>query len=430
MDKSRLPVIACGTRTPFLDSGGDYSPLMSHELASEALRGTLARSGLDPARIGMVMAGTVVHEVETSNVAREAMIGAGLPATIPACTTSMAGLSATASVTSLADMIRLGRIEAGLAAGTETFSDVPLRLSPALRRGAMRLRQNGSAATALRLLASLRPRDLLPVMPSGGDHTTGMTMGACTEVMVRATGVRRKDSDAFALRSHQLATRAAGLLQQDIVPVTVAASGRHVTHDNTPRPDCSLASLAKLTPVFDREHGIITAGTASRFTDGAAALLLTSAALAEREGLEALAVVSDHVFAGVGDLAGEMLFGPAVSIPRLLRRNRLTVADIGVWELHEAFAAQILANQACLASAAFADRYHDGWVAGEIPLERLNTWGGSLALGNPFAATGIRLLVTAARRLRAERQRYAVVSSCAGGGLGAAVLLENPDFAG
>lgn len=416
--------IVCGSRTPFLDSGGAYSPLMSYELAAHAIRGVLSRSDIDPDTLGMVMAGTVVHEVETSNVAREAMLAAGIAATVPACTTSMAGLSATVSATSLCDMIRLGRIDAGIAVGTETFSDIPLRLSRTLRRGAMQLRQDRSPASVLRLLAQLRPRDVLPVMPSGGDFTTGMTMGECTEITLKHWGITRAASDAFAVRSHELALAALaeGLLQQDIDAIDV--DGTRVSDDNTPRVTCTLASLAKLKPVFDHSNGVITAGSASRFTDGAAAVLLSSEAYATQHHLTPLACVRDYAFAGVHDIGSEMLLGPAASIPRLLAKHQLSVDDIGVWELHEAFAAQILANQAALGSDEFAQRYHGGWVAGRIPDARLNAWGGSLALGNPFAATGMRLLMTAARRLHAEHARYAVVSSCAGGGLGAAVLLE------
>jgi acetyl-CoA acyltransferase len=397
---------------------------MSYELAAYAIRGVLARSDIDPKLLGMVMAGTVVHEVETSNVAREAMLAAGIASTVPACTTSMAGLSATASVTSLCDMISLGRINAGIAVGTETFSDIPLRYSPTLRRGAMQLRQDSSPASVMRLISQLRPRDLLPVMPSGGDFTTGMSMGECTEVMIKHWGVTRAASDAFTVRSHALTLQAivAGHLQPDIDAIEVG--GSLVRADNSPRANCSLELLAKLKPVFDKATGIITAGTASRFTDGAAAVLLSTEAFAAEHDLTPLACVRDYVFAGVRDIASEMLLGPAASIPRLLAKHQLSIADIGVWELHEAFAAQILANQAALDSPEFAQHNHDGWVAGQIPLERLNAWGGSLALGNPFAATGTRLLMTAARRLHAENARFAVVSSCAGGGLGTAVLLE------
>jgi acetyl-CoA acyltransferase len=179
--------------------------------------------------------------------------------------------------------------------------------------------------------------------------------------------------------------------------------------------------------VFDREHGVITAGNASRFSDGAGAVLIGSRDWARRRGLRELAVIRDYQLTGVDSLQEEMLLGPAMSIPRLLGRNQLGFDDVDVWEIHEAFATQVLINRQCMASSAFVrERLGEGLPHGEIPLERLNAWGGSLSLGNPFAATGVRLLLTAAQRLRVTGQRYAVVSTCAGGGLGAALLLEHP----
>lgn len=423
-----LPVLVRGVRTPFLDSGGAYSPLMSYELGAKAIAGLVEKAGIDSACIDMVALGTVVQEIETSNVAREAMLAAGLPATTPAYTLTMAGLSPNIAVGTLCDMIALGRIEVGIAGGTETFSDPPLRASQPLRRALMKLNRDRSARAVFGVLKSLRPRDLLPELPSGTDFTTRKTMGACTEAMVKRFGVGRQASDAFAARSHQLAVEAwnEGRFDEDIVPVQVPGTTRLVSRDDSMRDDASVEKLARLKPVFEPDGGIVTAGNSSRLTDGAAAVLLTSLAAARRLKLEPQAVVRDYVLAGVSDLHTEMLLGPAVSIPRLLQRNGLKVSDVDVWELHEAFASQILANQACLGSDSFMlEKLGLEQAPGAIPLERLNIWGGSLALGNPFAATGARLLITAARRLQQNRQRYAVVSSCAGGGLGAAILLEN-----
>lgn len=426
----RLPVILRGARTPFMETAGAYARLMSYELGGRAIAGLVEKTGIDAARVDVVAMGTVVHEVETTNVARECMLNAGLPSTIPAFTLSMAGLSPNVAVGTVCDMIALGRAELAIAGGTETFSDPPLRARQALRRGLMKLNQDPSAKNALRVLGTLRPRDLLPEMPSASDFTTKMTMGACTEAMVKKFGVARQDSDRYAARSHALAVQAweQGRYAEDIVPVQVQGRGEPVTRDDSMRPDTNAEKLARLKPVFDRESGIVTAGNASRLTDGAGALLLSSLGAARRLKLEPQAVVRDYVLAGVDDLFSEMLLGPAMAIPKLLQRNGLSMDDIDVWELHEAFASQILANQACLASADFAREVHGlSQAFGAIPEDKLNTWGGSLALGNPFAATGVRLLTTATRRLQQEKKRYAVVSSCAGGGLGAAILLENAD---
>lgn len=428
MSQLNKVVLVAGARTPFLDSGGAFSSLMTYQLAAQSIAGLVRKTGVDVERIGMVTMGTVLHEIETSNVARESMLTAGLPATIPAYTTSMAGLSASIGFANLCDMIALGRMDAAIAGGVESFSDIPIRFSQTIRRAAMKVRQDGSARNVLKLLAALRPRDLLPEMPTGTDFTTRKVMGVCAEAMVRKFAVSRADCDAFTEQSHQraIAAIAQGRYADEIVPVDVPGLKTPVMADNTPRSDCTMSKLVRMKPIFDKSRGVITAAGSSRFTDGSAALLLTSQQAAKSMGLEPKAVVVDYQFSAVKDLETEMLLGPAVTIPRLLSRRGLTMSDIGVWELHEAFAAQILVNLACLSRPKFAAEYHGGQVPGTIALDRLNAWGGSLALGNPFAATGMRLLSTAAARLQVEGHRYAVVSSCAGGGLGAAILLENP----
>ncbi|MEK6789659.1 MAG: thiolase family protein [Pseudomonadota bacterium] len=425
----RLPVILAGARTPFLDSAGLYAELMSYELGAHALRGLLDRAGVDPATIELVIMGTVLHEVETTNVAREAMLAAGMPSRIPAYTVAMAGISPNVGVMNLCDQIALGRLDLGIAAGTENFSDVPVRLSQNIRRSLMKLRQRKGTRDRLKVLGGLRPADLSFDIPTGSDYTTGMTMGVACEAMVRKFGLSRAECDHYTARSHAgaIAATESGHYAAQIMPVTISANLMAST-DNTPRADASEARLALLPPVFDRQHGIITAGNASRFTDGAAALLLGSLGHAQAEGLKPLAVVRDYLLTGVDSLEEEMLLGPAMSIPRLLARNGLSFDDIAVWEIHEAFAAQVLINRACMADASFVHtRLGRDCPVGEIPMEHLNPWGGSLSLGNPFAATGGRLFMTASQRLQASDKRYAVISTCAGGGLGAAILLEHPD---
>jgi len=430
-DASRLPVLVAGARTAFLESAGAYSPLYSYELGAQAIAGLVQRlPALDARDLGLVVMGTVLHEINTTNVARESMLAAGIPARVPAYTVAMAGISPSVGVLNLCDQILNGRFVSGIAGGTENFSDVPIRLGRGVRRAAMRLRQAKSAGERLAALGMIGWRDLGLDLPASADFTTGLSMGEATEAMRRKFGCTREASDAFAAMSHQRAVAAqdAGRYDAQLVPVTVAGEATRYT-DNTPRRDTTVERLARLPPVFDREHGVVTAGNASRFTDGAGALLVASRAFAQQRGLGELAVIRDYQLTGVDSLHEEMLLGPAMSIPRLLARNALAFAAVDVWEIHEAFATQVLINRQCMASEAFVrERFGAGQPHGEIPLEKLNAWGGSLALGNPFAATGVRLLLTAAQRLRAEGGRYAVVSTCAGGGLGAAVLLENPSY--
>lgn len=429
LPQERLPVLVEGVRTPFLDSAGAYSPLMSYELGARAIAGLVEKSRVDVSKLGLVVMGTVLHEINTTNVARECMLAAGLPSRIPAYTVAMAGISPSVGVANLCDMISLGRLEMGIAGGTENFSDVPVRLSQNVRRSLMKIRQSRTTRDRLAVLGSLRPRDILLDIPTSSDFTTKLTMGEACEAMVRKFGMTREASDAFAAASHARAVAAtdAGFYREQILPVTVA--GTTVTEDNTARRDTTTETLARLKPVFDRERGIITAGNASRFSDGAGALLLSSLGAARAAGHSVRAVIRDYQLSGVDSLEEEMLLGPAMTIPRLLQRNGLAFADVDVWEIHEAFATQVLINRACMASPAFVEeRFGAGFPSGEIPLEKLNPWGGSLSMGNPFAATGVRLFQTAAQRMLRFNQRYAVISTCAGGGLGAAFLLENPDW--
>lgn len=426
----RVPVLAGGVRTPFLRTAGAYGDLMSYELAAKAIGGLVERTSIDPRVLGMVVMGTVVHETNTTNVAREAMLAAGVPSTVPAYTVAMAGISPNVGVANLCDAISLGRISMGIAGGTENFSDVPVRLSQNVRRSLMKIRQRRSTRARLEVISKLRLRDLGVDVPSSADFTTRLTMGAACEAMAHRYPTTREASDAFAARSHRRAIEAQrrGVYAEQCIPVEVA--GHRVEADDSPRADADEASLARLRPAFAR-NGIITAGNASGFTDGAGALLLTSRAEAKRRGLPVRAVVVDYVFGGVESLETEMLLGPAMTIPRLLARNGLGFGDVGVFELHEAFASQVLINRACMASREFVTRHFgEDAPCGEIPMDRLNAWGGSLALGNPFAATGVRLFLTAAQRMAAEGARHAVIATCAGGGLGAAFLLAAPDSDG
>lgn len=428
LEAARQPVIVDAVRTPFLHSGGAFSPLRHHELAAQPIRALLTRTGVAADDIQFLTVGAVVQELDTTNVAREAGLEAGLPARVPAYSVSMAGISPAVGLAHLCDMIALGRLDVAVAGGSELFSDIPIRMRRPIRQRAAKLALAKSTGERIRALGGLRPRDLLPELPSSTDLTTGQTMGSNCEAMVRRFGVSREASDAFAARSHRLAGEAwaAGHYAEDVAAVTVP-DGPTVERDDGIRADATAERLARLKPAFG-EDGIITAGSASGITDGAAAQLLMSAGAARARGMQPLGRVIDYHFGGVNDLHSEMLMGPAMTIPQLLARNGLGMEDIGVFELHEAFAAQILCNQQALADTEFCrEELGLAEAPGAIPEDRLNTWGGSLALGNPFAGTGGRLLSTALRRLRVSGERYAVTATCAGGGLGAAILLENPE---
>lgn len=430
VEEGREPVIVAGVRTPFLKSNGAFKDLMTHDLGRAAVTGLLAKTGLDPAAVELVVMGTVVHQPPTPNVAREISLGAGIPLTTPAYTVSLACISANVAATTAADQIRLGQLDVAIVGGTDSLSDPPIRLSKPLRQALVKSQKAKGPKDWLNILAELQPSDVIPDIPSPAEFSTGLTMGQSCERMAKRVGVTRKEADEFSVRSHVLADRAwkEGRYADEVVPVEVPPKFDLVTQDDGFRGDSTVESLSKLRPAFDREFGSITAASSSFLTDGASAVLLCSREAAASLKLPAKAILRDQVYAA-GDPLEELLAGPALTIPLLLERNGLTIADVGVWEVHEAFASQVIANLKLMTSDAFAaERLGTKKAIGQIPVEKMNVWGGSLSLGHPFGATGGRLLTTATRRLEITGARYAVVSGCAAGGHGSAILLENPHF--
>lgn len=422
----RDAVFVDGRRIPFLRSGSDYADLSAYDLARMAIRGLVESVNLDVSIVEAVIMGCVIQDVETSNVAREASLAAGIPPSAATHTVTMACISSNRAIATLTDAIRLGRVDVGIAGGTETLSDIPIRFNRKVRRRLIESQKAKSPADYLKLLRSLRPSDILPDVPSISEYSTGETMGESADKLAAAWGVSRDEQDAFAVRSHQMAAHAhaSNDFAQEIVPAFVGKDDRPITADNGIRPDTSVEALAQLTPAFVRPFGTITAGNASFLTDGASAVLLASRSAATKMGWAVRAVLRDYLFVGQRP-EDELLLGPAYAIPKLLENNDLMMRDIDVFELHEAFAGQVLAVQKALGSDSFAsENLTLDSPPGAIPLEKLNTKGGSLSIGHPFGATGARLVTTAVRRLEQENGRFAVVAACAAGGLGHAMLIE------
>lgn len=429
-----------GIRTPFVKSSGAFQHWQSHDLGRLAMAGMLAKQPTWRDALQYVVYGSVLSNPHTSNVARESMLGANLSVRIPASTVTMACISANVAATTAGDMIQQGRITAALVGGTETFSDPPIRVSAALRRALSKLPKARTWAERLALFRQLAPKDLLPDVPSPAEFSTGQSMGQGCERLARRFAVSRSDADHFAIRSHQQAAQAweAGFYDGDVIPVYTPPHFTVTDEDDGIRADTTIESAAKLRPSFDPKFGLVTAANASFLTDGASAVILSSAQKAKQMQHEdtqhqheqpAAAVMADWVYAA-GDPLDELLLGPALAIPQLLDKAGLQLADVGVWEIHEAFAAQVLANLAALSSESFCQSRLGRSAFGEIDIDTVNRWGGSLSLGHPFGATGGRLLWTAARRLLVENQRFAVVAGCAAGGHGSAILLVNPAASG
>lgn len=419
-------VLVDGGRIPFLRSGTNYNDLMAYDLGRMAIEGLLARNPVDPSAIDRVIVGTVIQEVKTSNVARESALGAGIPKTVPAFTTTMACISSNQAIASGVDLIRSGQAKIILAGGVETMSDIPVRFKKKFRQKVLEARKYRSPLDFLKFFKGLGVKDYLPELPAVAEFTTGEVMGESADRMAARFGISRQEQDEYALRSHHLAAKATkeGLLDQELFPAKIPPQFDVIRHDNGFREDTTLEKLAKLKPAFNKPHGTVTAGSASFFTDGASACFVMEEQTALKLGLKPKAYIREYNFVAQ-DPAEELLMGPAYATPKILDQMKLKLQDIDVFELHEAFAGQVLAVLKALESDKFAgESLNRTSAVGEIPLDKLNTMGGSLSLGHPFGATGVRLVTTAANRLIREDGTFALVTACAAGGQGHAVILE------
>lgn len=419
-------VLVDGCRIPFQRSGTKYANLISYDLGRMAIQGLLARNSIKPEQIDRVIMGTVIQEVKTSNVARESALGAGIPNNVPAFTTTMACISSNQAVASGADLIRTGQAKIILAGGTETMSDIPVRFKKKFRQKVLEARKYKSPIDFLRFFKGLGVKDFLPELPAIAEFSTGEVMGESADRMSARFGVSREAQDEYAMRSHHLAAEATanGLLKDEVIPAKIPPAFKVIEADNGFREDTSMDKLSQLRPAFIKPHGTVTAGNSSFLTDGASACFLMEEQTALELGLTPKAYVREYNFVSQ-DPGEELLLGPAYAIPKLLDDMNLTLSDIDVFELHEAFAGQVLSVLTALDSDQFArESLKKEKKVGEIPLDKLNNWGGSLSLGHPFGATGVRLLTTAANRLIHEDGKFALISACAAGGQGHAMILE------
>lgn len=422
----RAAVLVDGCRLPFQRSGTGYTDLTAYDMGRMVLKGLLTRTGLDPAAVERVVMGCVIQDVETSNVAREAALAAGIPNHVPAFTVTMACISSNQAVTSGVDLIRGGSADVVIAGGTETLSDPPVRVKRSVRKRLFKAQKAKSPADYLNLLRGLSPSDVLPEAPSIAEFSTGEVMGESADKLAAMFGVSREEQDEYALLTHKRAAAAQedGRLATELVPSSPPPSFEPIMEDNTVRGDSTMAKLASLSPVFVKPFGTVTAGNSSPLTDGASATLLMSAERAAAEGHVPRAFLREYTYVAQ-DPGAELLLGPAYAIPQLLDAAGLTLGDIDVFELHEAFAGQVLAVLAALDSKDFATHsLNRASAVGPIPMDRLNLRGGSVSLGHPFGATGARLVTTAANRLHEEDGHWALVAACAAGGQGHALLVE------
>jgi acetyl-CoA acyltransferase len=418
-------VFVDGVRTPFTVSGTVFKDLMAVDLQREALKALIKRTGVAFEDIGHVTCGTVIQEPKTSNIAREAWLTAGFPDNVPCNTVTLACISANLAMTQIMGLLNSGYLEAGIAGGVEVLSDVPIRYNRKARAAMLSMQKAKALPDKLGLGKTIISNLFSPELPAVAEFTSGETMGHSGDRLAAAFNVSRKEQDEFAIRSHTFAQEATkkGLLT-DIAPVFVPGKkGETISADNGIRIS-TYEKLSSLKPAFIKPHGTVTAGNASFLTDGASAALLTTEEFAKKRGLKPKAYLRDFLFVAQ-DPKDQLLLSPAYVIPKLLDKAGLTLNDIDVFEIHEAFAGQVLANLNAMDSDFFCKEHMKrNGKYGRVPMEKLNLWGGSLSIGHPFGATGVRLVSHAANRLKHEGGQLAIIAACAAGGHGVGMLVE------
>jgi acetyl-CoA acyltransferase len=416
-----------GLRTPFAKSGTHYAHLSALDLGKIVVAELVQRSGIEPDTIQEVVFGNVIPSVKAPNIAREIVLGTGLPRKVPGYTVSKACASANQAITSAADMIFRGYAEIVLAGGSESLSDIPILFSKNFAEALVSSSKQKSVGGKLGSFRKIRPKDLAPDAPAIAESTTGLTMGESAEKMAKENGITREAQDRFALQSHHRAAEAtaSGRFKDEVMTVIVPPGFDDVVEtDNLIRGDSTLEAMAKLRPVFDRKYGTITAANSSPLTDGAAAVLLMSEDKAKALGVKPIGFIKSYAYAAT-DPFDQLLQGPVFALPVALERAKISLKDIGVIEMHEAFAAQVLSNIQWMASKKIAkERLGRNEPIGEIDPEKINRTGGSIALGHPFGATGARIVTTVCNELQRTGQQYGLVTVCAAGGIGVAMVLE------
>jgi len=421
----RVAVVA-GCRSPFCKAGTALRDVTAVDLARHTVAELVHRSSLSGSEVDEVYFGQVLPSVLAPNLAREVALLPQFSPTIPAASVNRACASANSAIAAGHDQIAVGHADVVVAGGAESLSDIPILHSRKFSDLLIGLSKARSQVQRLRLLASFRPRDLVPVTPAIAEPSTGETMGQSAEKMAKENGIGRLEQDEFALRSHHLADAGTrdGRLAAEIVPFFVEGGAEPVTTDNGIRADANLDDMGALRPVFDRRYGTVTAGNASPLTDGAAAVVLMAEEAMAALGYEPLAFIRSYAVAAL-DPAEQLLMGPAYAIPKALDRAGITWAELGLVEMHEAFAAQVLSNIQAIESKRWAEEHLGRSAAvGEIDRETLNVMGGSIAIGHPFGATGARLTLTLANEMRRRGVQFGLLSVCAQGGMGFAMVLE------
>jgi acetyl-CoA C-acetyltransferase len=427
-DSVRRVAIVGGNRIPFARQNGPYARASNQDMLTAALDGLVARFGLEGERLGEVAAGAVLKHSRDFNLTRESVLGSRLSAATPAYDVQQACGTGLEAAILVANKIALGQIDSGIAGGVDTTSDAPIAVNEDLREVLLEINAARSTAGRLKAVAKLRPGQVVPEIPRNEEPRTGLSMGAHQARTAAEWGVTREEQDELTARSHQnLAAAYERGFNDDLVNPFLG-----LERDQNLRPDSSVEKLSKLKPVFGGENGTMTAGNSTPLSDGAAVVLLASEEWARERGLPILAYFSHAETAAVDYVGGEegLLMAPAYAMPRMLDRAGLTLQDFDLYEIHEAFASQVLSTLKAWEDPVFSkQRLGRDKPLGSIDRDRLNVNGGSLAAGHPFAATGGRIVASLAKALDERGSGRGVISICAAGGQGVVAILEKPQEA-
>ena len=421
-DIRRVAIIG-GNRVPFARSNTAYSKVSNQELLTSALRGLVDRFGLEGQRLGEVVAGAVIKHSRDFNLTRESALSSGLAPETPAYDIQQACGTGLEAAILVANKIALGQIECGIAGGTDTTSDAPIGVGEGLREILLDLNRAKTAGERLKVLSRFRPSHLKPEIPQNGEPRTGLSMGGHCQITAREWSIPRDEQDKLAYESHQKLASAydEGFFKDLMTPLA------GLEKDNILSPDTTLEKLATLKPVFDRENGTMTAANSTALTDGASCVLLASEEWAKANNMEIKAYLTCSEVAAVDfvDKKEGLLMAPAYAVPRMLEKAGLTLQDFDFYEIHEAFAAQVLSTLKAWEDPAFCkDRLGLEKPLGSIDRNKLNVKGSSLATGHPFAATGGRIVATLAKLLEEKGSGRGLISICAAGGQGVTAILE------
>jgi acetyl-CoA acyltransferase len=421
----RIAIVA-GLRTPFAKQATAFHGVPAVDLGKVVVNELLQKHDIDPEIIDQLVFGQVVQMPEAPNIAREIVLGTGMNVNTDAYSVSRACATSFQSTVNVAESIMAGTVDVGIAGGADSSSVAPIGVSKKLARALVDLTKTKTLGQKIAVIRQLGLKDLLPVSPAVAEYSTGISMGQTAEQMAKTYQISRADQDALAHRSHSLASQSwqDGLLADEVMTAHAEPYKSFIDRDNCIRDNSVLESYAKLRPVFDRKHGTVTAATSTPLTDGGAAILLMREGRAKELGYEPLGYIRSYAFSAI-DVWQDMLMGPSFSTPIALARAGMELADLDLIEMHEAFAAQALANMKMFASNKFArEQLGQSKAIGDIDMSKFNVMGGSLAYGHPFAATGARLITQTLNELKRRGGGVGLTTACAAGGLGAAMIVE------